>query len=111
MLKMDNTGDGYYSASASQTSFKEINSMDDNNYILEELQVDQERTQRDSDVDSAYDTESLVGEDTYTLASFITDYRYEHGRRYHAYKDGSYWVGLAHASKYSCLSAAADTSF
>jgi hypothetical protein len=44
------------------------------------------------DVDSAYDNESLLGDDTQTLASYITDYRYEHGRRYHAYKDGSYWV-------------------
>jgi hypothetical protein len=36
---------------------------------------------------------SLIGCDTDTLASYITDYRYENGRRYHAYKDGEYWVG------------------
>ncbi|KAL5319373.1 hypothetical protein ACEPPN_012424 [Leptodophora sp. 'Broadleaf-Isolate-01'] len=34
---------------------------------------------------------SLIGCDTDTLASFITDYRYENGRRYHAYRDGEYW--------------------
>ena len=28
-----------------------------------------------------------------TLASYVTDYRTENGRRYHAYQDGSYWVG------------------
>jgi hypothetical protein len=44
------------------------------------------------DLDSAYDSESLLGDDTVTLASYITDYRYEHGRRYHAYRDGAYWV-------------------
>ncbi|KAF1986211.1 S-adenosyl-L-methionine-dependent methyltransferase [Aulographum hederae CBS 113979] len=41
--------------------------------------------------DSAYDSESLLGDDTLTLASFITDFRYENGRRYHSYRDGSYW--------------------
>jgi len=46
----------------------------------------------ESEVDSAYGSESLIGDDTVTLASYITDYRYEHGRRYHAYRDGSYWV-------------------
>jgi hypothetical protein len=34
------------------------------------------------DNDSAYDSSSLLGDDTQTLASFITDYRYENGRRY-----------------------------
>lgn len=42
--------------------------------------------------DSAYDSESLLGDDTVTLATYITDYRYENGRRYHAYRDGAYWV-------------------
>jgi hypothetical protein len=46
----------------------------------------------DFDGDSAYDSASLIGDDTNTLASYITDYRYEHGRRYHAYRDGAYWV-------------------
>ncbi|KAG9536298.1 hypothetical protein KCU77_g23917, partial [Aureobasidium melanogenum] len=26
-----------------------------------------------------------------TLASYVTDYRMENGRRYHAYQEGSYW--------------------
>ncbi len=43
------------------------------------------------DNDSAFG-ESLIGCDTDTLASYITDYRYENGRRYHAYRDGEYWV-------------------
>lgn len=44
-----------------------------------------------NDNDSAFGG-SLIGCDTDTLASYITDYRYENGRRYHAYKDGEYWV-------------------
>lgn len=43
------------------------------------------------DGDSAFGG-SLIGCDTDTLASYITDYRYENGRRYHAYQDGEYWV-------------------
>lgn len=35
---------------------------------------------------------SLIGYDTQTVASYMTDYRYENGRRYHAYRDGEYWV-------------------
>ncbi|KAK3059984.1 hypothetical protein LTS18_009599, partial [Coniosporium uncinatum] len=31
--------------------------------------------------DSAYDSESLIGDDTTTLASYITDFRHENGRR------------------------------
>jgi hypothetical protein len=45
----------------------------------------------DIDNDSAYG-ESLDQDDTYTLASQITKYRYENGRRYHAYRDGAYWA-------------------
>jgi hypothetical protein len=45
-----------------------------------------------SDSDSAYDGESLLGDDTRSLASYITHYRYENGRRYHSYRDGAYWV-------------------
>lgn len=44
-----------------------------------------------ADNDSAFGG-SLIGCDTDTLSSFITDYRYENGRRYHAYRDGEYWV-------------------
>ena len=47
--------------------------------------------QDDYDGDSAFGG-SLIGCDTDTLASYITDYRYENGRRYHAYRDGEYWV-------------------
>jgi hypothetical protein len=56
------------------------------------------------ELDSAYDDESLLGDDTNFLASYITNHRYENGRRYHAYRDGAYWgpndeyevVDLAH---------------
>lgn len=63
---------------------------------------------RDQDFDSAYDSESLIGGDTMTLASYITDYRFEHGRRYHAYRDGAYWVSsrlVARHPNYSAASA------
>lgn len=45
--------------------------------------------------DSAYgddSNDSLLRDDTKTLASYITEYRYEFGRRYHAFRDGAYWV-------------------
>ena len=45
------------------------------------------------DNDSAFGG-SLIGCDTDTLASFITDYQYENGRRYHAYREGEYWVKM-----------------
>jgi hypothetical protein len=45
----------------------------------------------DDDNDSTFGG-SLIGCDTDTLASYITDYRYENGRRYHSYRDGEYWV-------------------
>ncbi len=42
------------------------------------------------DVDSAYD--ESTSSDTDSLQSSITQNRYENNRRYHAYKDGEYWV-------------------
>jgi hypothetical protein len=45
----------------------------------------------DSDRDSAYG-ESLPSSDTASITSDITKYRYENGRRYHAYRDGAYWA-------------------
>ncbi|KAL2824368.1 S-adenosyl-L-methionine-dependent methyltransferase [Aspergillus cavernicola] len=44
-----------------------------------------------TDADSAYGDDSLIGDDTKTLSTYITDYRYEFGRRYHSYRDGAYW--------------------
>jgi hypothetical protein len=44
-----------------------------------------------NDNDSAFGG-SLMGWDSDSLASYITDYRYENGRRYHAFRDGEYWV-------------------
>lgn len=48
-----------------------------------------------ADDDSAYGEDSLIGDDTITLSTYITDYRYEYGRRYHSYRDGAYWVGCS----------------
>lgn len=45
------------------------------------------------DDDSAYGEDSLIGDDTVTLSTYITDYRFEYGRRYHSFRDGAYWVG------------------
>jgi SAM-dependent methyltransferase len=42
------------------------------------------------DTDSAFDAGSAFS-DTTSLYSDIVRYRVEHGRRYHGYKDGSYW--------------------
>ncbi|PYH80121.1 S-adenosyl-L-methionine-dependent methyltransferase [Aspergillus uvarum CBS 121591] len=43
------------------------------------------------DDDSAYGEDSLIGDDTVTLSTYITDYRFEYGRRYHSFRDGAYW--------------------
>ncbi|KIW64480.1 hypothetical protein PV04_09409 [Phialophora macrospora] len=59
---------------------------------------------QDDDVDSSYGAE--IESETTSLTSSITRYRFEHGRRYHAYRDGAYWgpnddvqndqLGIAH---------------
>jgi hypothetical protein len=49
--------------------------------------------------DSAYEEDSLLRDDTKTLATYITEYRYEFGRRYHAFRDGAYWVGAGEAAR------------
>lgn len=41
--------------------------------------------------DSGFDSGSLLGDETDTLASSILNHRIENGRQYHAYRDGSYW--------------------
>lgn len=43
------------------------------------------------DNDSAYEGDSLLF-DTTSMNSEVTKYRMEHGRQYHGYKDGAYWV-------------------
>ncbi|KAI9650022.1 hypothetical protein NHQ30_000035 [Ciborinia camelliae] len=52
---------------------------------------EQEDSEEFSDDDDSAFGGSLIGCDTETLASFVTNYRYENGRRYHAYQDGEYW--------------------
>ncbi|KAF2452688.1 S-adenosyl-L-methionine-dependent methyltransferase [Lineolata rhizophorae] len=44
-----------------------------------------------STTDSGYDADSLIGDDTQSLTSYITNYVYENGRQYHSYRAGSYW--------------------
>ncbi|KAH7068566.1 S-adenosyl-L-methionine-dependent methyltransferase [Paraphoma chrysanthemicola] len=45
----------------------------------------------DFESDSAFDSGSLLGDETDTLASSILNHRIENGRQYHAYRDGAYW--------------------
>ena len=45
----------------------------------------------DDEYDSGFDSGSLLGDETDTLASSILNYRIENGRQYHAYRDGAYW--------------------
>ncbi|KKK13992.1 UMTA [Aspergillus rambellii] len=52
---------------------------------------EREREDALTDTDSAYGEDSLLGDDTKSLSTYITDYRYEFGRRYHSYRDGAYW--------------------
>jgi hypothetical protein len=109
---MDNPDDGYQSANPSMISLEDPKDI----YTETTLPMEQDiglgpsghtegnatfatiahdNTHEDyNDADSAYDSESLLGDDTRSLASYITDYRYEHGRRYHAYRDGAYWVSF-----------------
>ncbi|KAF1842642.1 S-adenosyl-L-methionine-dependent methyltransferase [Cucurbitaria berberidis CBS 394.84] len=42
------------------------------------------------ETDSAYNDEDIAS-DTTSLKSAIVNYKYRNGRRYHAYKEGSYW--------------------
>ncbi len=65
---------------------------DDSNSNSNSQAQDEDDEEAGFDDDSAYDGGSLIGCDTDTLASYITDYTYENGRRYHAYRDGEYWV-------------------
>lgn len=46
----------------------------------------------DNDHDSTYCDDTLLRDDTKSLTSYMTEYRYEYGRRYHAFRDGAYWV-------------------
>lgn len=60
---------------------------------------------RDDDLDSAYGDDSFIGDDTKTLSCYITDYRFEFGRRYHSYRDGAYWVCCSNTNREEVLTA------
>ncbi|KAL3476804.1 S-adenosyl-L-methionine-dependent methyltransferase [Aspergillus californicus] len=47
--------------------------------------------QLEIDSDTGSDYQEDFASDTTSLNSMITSYRFENGRRYHAYKDGAYW--------------------
>ncbi|KAF5011106.1 hypothetical protein FDECE_2756 [Fusarium decemcellulare] len=51
------------------------------------------------DQDSALGIDSWDNDDTKSLSSSVLKYTWENGRRYHAYKDGSYWYGFRDASR------------
>lgn len=65
--------------------------------------VDDEYDYEDDDQDSAYGDDSFIGDDTKTLSCYITDYRFEFGRRYHSYRDGAYWVCWISRQQSSCV--------
>ncbi|KAF1842831.1 S-adenosyl-L-methionine-dependent methyltransferase [Cucurbitaria berberidis CBS 394.84] len=52
---------------------------------------DDEDAAQDLVSDSGFDSGSLLGDETDTLASSILNHRMENGRQYHAYRDGAYW--------------------
>jgi hypothetical protein len=47
--------------------------------------------ERLGDVDSSYGDDSDRESQTTSLKSSVTNYVYENGRRYHAFRQGSYW--------------------
>lgn len=47
--------------------------------------------ERLGDVDSSYGDDSDSESQTTSLKSSVTNYVYENGRRYHAFRQGSYW--------------------
>jgi hypothetical protein len=55
------------------------------------LTVMQHNIERDDDLDSTLGSENSSLRSV-TLSSSIYDYRYENGRRYHAYRDGRYFL-------------------
>lgn len=64
--------------------------------VVRSIITDQRRAQllmlpqdEDHDGDSALGDDVLS--DTTSIASSITKYRYENGRRYHKYQEGAYW--------------------
>ena len=53
--------------------------------------ADEDNGHHDFASDSGFDSGSLLGDETDTLASSILHHRMENGRQYHAYRDGAYW--------------------
>lgn len=58
---------------------------------LDQIAAEQPAIEVDNDSDSSY-TRSTGITDTESLRSSILSYKWENGRRYHAYQDGSYWA-------------------
>ncbi len=90
------------SQTQAQTDYQSIDSGLSGHVAHEDNGIDDQDHYDGEDAGQEYDDNdsafggSLIGCDTDTLASFITDYQYENGRRYHAYRDGEYWVMMPH---------------
>lgn len=105
---MDSDGDGSYAANMSRVDLGHLSDNPEAPYSALEASSSQSPLANTSehpplglvgeeqyglaDDDSAYDSASFLGSDTKSLNSEVTRYRVEHGRQYHGYKDGSYWV-------------------
>lgn len=59
--------------------------------LVAETATQEEEPLYDFASDSGFDSGSLVGDETDSLASNILNHRIENGRQYHAYRDGAYW--------------------
>jgi hypothetical protein len=70
-----------------QTAADQLDNAEEEEVVVEE--DDDSTTGFESD--SAFDSGSLLGDETDTLASSILNHRMENGRQYHAYRDGAYW--------------------
>jgi SAM-dependent methyltransferase len=64
---------------------------DDEDEEDEEEDGEDETVPLTPDYDSAYSTPSSSNA-TATIASLVTNYKFEHGRRYHSYSEGSYFA-------------------
>ncbi|KAH8772449.1 methyltransferase family protein [Hyaloscypha sp. PMI_1271] len=59
---------------------------------LIEVTIEVEHGNEDEDANSTFDPNDGTASDTTSLSSSVSKYRYENGRRYHGYKDGSYLI-------------------
>ncbi len=82
----DYQAESHAESSSSQTPVPLQPAVQDDDFVT----VDQDAF-NDFESDSGFDSGSLLGDETDTLASSILCHRMENGRQYHAYRDGAYW--------------------